>query len=100
PTRRSSDPAVVGGDPIPERRVAADRAVVEDDRPVALDRRLRTLRDLRNGEAFGRRIAANEGDGGHEPQSTFRVGRLVTFQPNLDAQASWPSRPSSRSGTA
>ncbi len=51
--------------PLPERRIAKTGAVGENGGAVSLDRALGTLGQEVDGEAFGRRRAASEGDRPH-----------------------------------
>ena len=57
--------AMLGGDPLAQRRIPAGRAVVEDRPAVTRDDRLRTFTERLDGEDVWRRIAAREGDHVH-----------------------------------
>ena len=63
--------AVLLGEPLAQRPVAAAGAVAEDRTAVVLERRARAVGELLHGEALGSRDSAGERDHGSERNRVF-----------------------------
>ena len=83
--------AVPLGDPLAERLVAGDRAVVENGRPVALDRRARAVGELLDRQGLGRRDAARERDRSHGVSLDSRRGGQGAAESSRRPRRSRPS---------
>ena len=79
------------GDPLAQRPVAAAGAVGEHRLAVALDRGLGAVGQLLDGDAFGRRNAAREGDRSHKYRLSFASVRYLVLALLLALVAAAPA---------